>query len=82
MRGTWAVWSEAGRRPSREGSWDVSRQQAYGGERRRTTSFAILMSTQSELNSHTSRNKISAASASADASSGVAMVKRNTMSSP
>lgn len=47
-----------------------------------TTSFAILMSTQSELNSHTSKNSMSAASASADASSGDVMLKRKTMSSP
>lgn len=47
-----------------------------------TTSVATLMSAQSSLNSHTSRNKISDASARALASSAVRILKRSTTSSP
>ena len=50
--------------------------------RRRTKSFDSLMSAQLAVDSHTSRNRILTASASALASSSDAIVKRNTTSSP
>ena len=47
-----------------------------------TTSFASLMSTQSSLNSHTSRNSTCVASAKAFASSADWILKRSTTSPP